>query len=557
MPQNYRATLESYVSVLRQTLQPGAKARESVIVTEHGGYRLDMRRATVDLDEFDQLVRSAERLEPSAALATLNQALQLTRGQPFEDEPYADWAESPRSTYQLRQVQALIDAGRLALLTGETSAALSLADRAIALNPLAEAAYQVQMTAYYSMWRQEEALEAFARCRRLLAEELGVDPINETVALHLAILRHEDVAALLPGAPEVFIEPAQAPEQQPQQAPQQLGLLGRDQELGQLTAAIQQSLQNQFKLVLITGSSGMGKTQLAEAVAATSTVPVGSNRCSDLESELPFLAISLALQPVLESMPGRATPLLEDLLQRAEARPFDEFARIRTLEQLAQVVRESSAFVLMLDDVHWADAETIASLSYLRRRCPQSPVTIVLTCDRSRLRREELRRLQPDLRIDLDVLPPDAVLPLGEEVYEATGGHPLFINSWLEARRSGRQESFTAAVRDRVVTECWDLGPQAYRLVTVASVLDQPFDITTLASLVGTRPDDIAEELERLEERDLLRVAGSSFAFRHPPIRAILQETMSPARRFLLQQQAQALAAGTPRRRATDLERRA
>src|SRR3954470_8802134 len=53
MPQNYRATLESYVSVLRQTLQPGAKARESVIVTEHGGYRLDMRRATVDLDEFD------------------------------------------------------------------------------------------------------------------------------------------------------------------------------------------------------------------------------------------------------------------------------------------------------------------------------------------------------------------------------------------------------------------------------------------------------------------------------------------------------------------------
>src|SRR3954469_14963552 len=87
LPQNYRATLESYISVLRQLLQPGAKARDSVIVTEHGGYRLDAARMAVDFDELYQLLRSAEAMEPSVAVGTLNRALGLGGGHRFEEEP--------------------------------------------------------------------------------------------------------------------------------------------------------------------------------------------------------------------------------------------------------------------------------------------------------------------------------------------------------------------------------------------------------------------------------------------------------------------------------------
>ena len=202
VPASYPATLETYVSVLRQALDPGGTPRESVVRTEPGGYQLDLTRVEVDLDEFDAAVAQASGAEPLVALQALLRALELVRGRVLEDEPYAAWAAAERARYTDRQVQALVGAGRLALLTGDPAQALDLGERAVALNPLAEAAYQVQMTAAYSLFRQDEALAAFERCRRLLAEELGVDPLDETVALHLSILRHEDVASLVPTQPQ-------------------------------------------------------------------------------------------------------------------------------------------------------------------------------------------------------------------------------------------------------------------------------------------------------------------------------------------------------------------
>src|SRR3954464_5858605 len=109
MPRAYAATLETYVSVLRQILQPGIRARESVIVTEHGGYRLDRERVEVDLDVFDSLIERTAGAEPHVALSMLNEALQLARGQVLEDELYVDWALHARTVYEQRRVLALTD----------------------------------------------------------------------------------------------------------------------------------------------------------------------------------------------------------------------------------------------------------------------------------------------------------------------------------------------------------------------------------------------------------------------------------------------------------------
>ncbi len=125
LPQNYLATLETYVSVLRQVLEPGVRAKDSVIVTERGGYRLDVERTTVDLEEFDRIVKSAAGQQPVAALEILNTALRLVRGPVLADEPYSGWAEQLRAAYQQKHVQVLVDAGRLSLITGEATAALA------------------------------------------------------------------------------------------------------------------------------------------------------------------------------------------------------------------------------------------------------------------------------------------------------------------------------------------------------------------------------------------------------------------------------------------------
>ncbi len=547
LPQNHAATLETYVSVLRRTVQPGVRAAESVIVTEPGGYRLDAGRVEVDLDVFDGLVGAAVGAEPLVALAGLNRALGLVRGMVLEDEAYSEWAEPVRSQYQQRLVQVLIDAGRLSLLTGETAAALVLAERAVALNPLAEAGYQVLMTAYYSLWRQEEALAAFDRCRRLLADELGVDPLDQTVALHLAILRHSDVAALMPWAPEAA--PARP-------ATGGVPFVGREAELVELESAVASGLGGGgFTLVLVSGERGIGKTRLVDVVAASVGVAVGSNRCSDLEQGLPYLALALALRPLFGAGAEAGLPVLDDLLERAEQeRHFDQFARMRVMERLATALGQAAPAMLLFDDVQWADTDTLTTLGYLRRRCAALPIVVVMTCDRAGLAGEALRSLRPDVRIDLDVLEPSAVKALGDEdLYPATGGHPLFVAGYLEARRRGLTDTFPPDLRERVLTQCWDLGPQAYRLLSVASALDQPVAPVLLASLVGTDLHGIAEELDRLVEARLLVTVGQTFTFRHPGVGHILSETLSPARRFLLNQRAATLTSTQPRRRATDL----
>jgi DNA-binding SARP family transcriptional activator len=290
LPQNYLATLETYVSVLRQTLDPGRRARDSVVVTERSGYRLDAQRVTVDLDEFDRLIRDAAEQDLPAALDTMNCALALVRGEVLEDEGYASWADQVRSTYLSKQVHVLVNAGRLSITVGEAAAALRLAQRAVELDPFAEPAYQVLMSASYAMGRQDDALRAYDRFQKLLADELGADPMDETVALHLAILRHQDVSALMPRTPR---ESPRAPQEA---RPAAGSLLGRHEEMRRLEDGVAQALEGRFTLMLVVGDSGSGKTHLIDELSARVSVPVGRNRCSDLEAQLPYVALSLALR---------------------------------------------------------------------------------------------------------------------------------------------------------------------------------------------------------------------------------------------------------------------
>jgi DNA-binding SARP family transcriptional activator len=550
LPQNHLATLETYASVLRQTLEPGVRARDSIVVTERGGYRLDHTRVTIDLDEFDRTLARVSAAEPTEALRLLQDALELVRGQVLEDEPYADWAEETRNTYRLRHVQALIDAGRLSLLTGDAVGALRYAEDAVAINPLAEAAYQVQMTAAYLTWRQEEALQAFDRCRRLLADELGVDPLDETVALHMAILRHEDVASTMPRLPAMPTGQSRLVPEQPTVA----RILDREDELGRLEQVARRAASGQFSLVLVVGESGIGKTTLVQELARRLNLPMGYNRCSDLESELPYVALALALRSVLPATDVPGIPILGGLLRDVdESRPYDNLTQIRAMERLAELLAQQPPLLLILDDVQWADAQSITMLGYLRRRCAEAPVTVIVTSSREGLAREALRTLTPDLRIDLDVLPPEALEPLGDpELHHLTGGHPLFVDAWRSARELGLAEDFTPAVRERVVTRAWDYGPQAYRLATIIAVLEPPVSLETLAALVGAPADDLVDELDLLVQRRVLVATGDGYRFRHAPERQILAGTMSPVRQKMLLQRAAADRDGPPRRRSSD-----
>ena len=87
---------------------------------------------------------------------------------------------------------------------------------------------------------------------------------------------------------------------------------------------------------------------------------------------------------------------------------------------------------------------------------------------------------------------------------------------------------------EALLAQCRAEGPRAFRLLTAASVLDQPFDPEPLADLLDTNPTELTEELERLCERRILRIDGLHFRFRYDLVRQALRETISPARERLL-----------------------
>lgn len=524
-PRNHAAALETYVSVLRRTLRRLPGASGAAVITEPGGYRLGPDGVEVDLDLFDAAVREAAGAAPTAALASLQLALSLVRGEVLEGAPEVPWVTGLRETYRDRHVEALVDAGRLSLVTGDAVGALDLARRATALAPLSEPSYQVLMTAAYALGRQAEALEAFDRCRRLLADELGSDPLDQTVALHLAILRHEAVAELVPGQRTVVRSPsAVLVDTTPP------GLLGREQEVDALVAAVRRAQEGRFTVAVVSGSTGMGKTRLVEQALAVAGVRVAANRCSDLESGVPLLALTLALAGVPAT---GATPLpgVQALLEHGERPPTGGIAQLALLERFVAGLEGVEPVALWLDDVQWADHDSLTALEYLQRRSPHLPVCVVLTCDRSRPAVELVRRLRVDLRLDLRPLTRACVDTLGHEaLFAETAGHPLFVDGWLRARRAGLEQPYPADLCERALMQCWDAGPQAYRLLGLAAALDgQSFPAQGLADLADLPLAEVLGDLDRLFDLGLLASSGTDLRFGTPALRTVLLGALSPA----------------------------
>lgn len=536
LPQNVSGTLESYVSIMRRRLGP-----DKLVETTPGGYRFVIEHADVDLDRFDDLVRRAAGAGPRAARRHLEQAIALVRGDVVEDEPYASWAETERLVYRGRVVQAHLDAAEAALACRDGNAAVALAERALERDPLSEQAYRTLMLASYAVGRQDGALRAFDRCQRMLADELGVAPMQETRTLFLRIHAQAPLAELLP-APAWDGLPAAIDLQAPR-----VPLVGRGQELDALASAVTGSLGGAYALVMVEAGAGMGKSRLLDEVVArlgegreagsggvgeAGAVRVGRARCSSLERELPLVPLAMALRSALPAdAPDPLARVLSELSPEA-----GEAGRIRALEVLAELAGGNGPTVLVLDELHWADPSTITALCYLRHRCARARLAVVAAVDPGQVGPgHPVSWLEPDVRLRLGPLSRSVVDALGRPgLYERTGGHPLLTAECLEAEANGRADDVLIALGPWVLEQSQSAGPLAHRLLVTAAVLGRPFCPEELTSVVDGPPAELAAELDRLCERGLLRVEGAGFDFRFELVREVLANSVSPARRRLV-----------------------
>jgi DNA-binding SARP family transcriptional activator len=530
-PQNTAGSLQTFVSALRRHLTHDRERARELVVTEAQAYRFATGLVDFDLDRFDGLVERSAGEPTRMARHSLEQALALVRGDLLEDEPYAVWAQDLRGTYQGRVLGAHLDAADAALAELDYADALAHADAAAALDRFSERAQRTAMLALYALGRQHEALQVWRRFRALIDGELGLEPSAQTRALQTAILRQEDVRALLPRP----IERAQR-----DAGERSVRLLGRAGELGTLERAARQALGGSFALLLIEAEAGLGKTRLLHELATRlAGVRVGRASCSELERHLPYVPLAAALRDALTraELSGQHRAALRKIVpELTPPDPPAEFAEIDVLEALVGVLADHAPLVLVLDDLQWADPATITALSYLQRRGAAIAAALVTAVRTEDAPAGHLaRRLRPDTTVRLNPLTAAELAPLAvPDLHESTGGSPRFV---AEAVTSGSHGELPATLAETVLARCRSEGDASYRVLLAASTLAQPFAPEPLAALLRADPAELTEELERLCERRILRIDGPRFRFRYGLVREVLLASLSPARRRLLRHQ--------------------
>lgn len=295
LPHDTANGVHQLVSYLRRALGPGGKDR---LVTTSVGYRLDAADEEVDVWVFDRLAQQALRdvgvgSEEAAqrALATADEAAALWRGDPYPESSAHEWATGEINRVKERYLQlqetrldALLQLGRHREVVLE---AQSLA----AAHPLRERFHAQRALALHRSDRQGEALDVLRAVRRVLADELGLDPGRPLQALEQQILRRDPAlagpaaadratssspTASTPGSRDVATATFPAPGPPPRPPV----LIGRDEDLEQVTRRLEPGAT-----VTLTGPAGIGKTALVRAVAhARQDEPVWSVDLADVDS---------------------------------------------------------------------------------------------------------------------------------------------------------------------------------------------------------------------------------------------------------------------------------
>ncbi|MFF8728063.1 BTAD domain-containing putative transcriptional regulator [Streptomyces sp. NPDC015171] len=516
-PSQALAAVRTYASRLRKVLGPG------VLVSESGGYAVrGLREGALDVSAAQDLTTEAEKTRGAGDLgharALLNQALAHWDGEPLAGVPgpYAEAQRARLEEWRLGLLESRLD---LDLEQGCHAEAVSELTALTAAHPLRERLRELLMLALYRSGRQAEALAVYADTRRLLAEELGVDPRPGLRELQQRILQ-ADPALAEPSAP--VAEPAVAPVR-PAQLPASVpDFTGRSAFVSELSAVLSSASEAEGRVMAVSalaGIGGVGKTTLAVHVAhrARPSFPDGQLYV-DLQGAGPRPAEpETVLGSFLRALGTADSAIPDSLAERAA---------------LYRSVLDGRRVLVLLDNAK--DAAQVRPLLPGTEGC-----AALVT---SRVRMLDLAGAH---LVDLDVMSPDEALALftrivGEErvaaereaaldVVAACGFLPLAIRiaaSRLAARRTWTVSVLAAKLADErrrldelqagdlAVKATFELGygqlepaqARAFRLLGLADGPDM--SLAAAAAVLDVPVEETEDLLESLVDTSLLESAA-------------------------------------------------
>ncbi|WP_369183237.1 BTAD domain-containing putative transcriptional regulator [Streptomyces sp. Y1] len=267
------AALRTYVSRLRSVIDPRREIRRpsEVLVSIADGYALRIPNDALDLTVFERLSADAAAARTSGdrheAHRLLAEALQLFSGRPLTGVP-GPYADAQRARLAERQVAASEELCAAALDIGLHAEVVGELNNLTAEHPLRERPRELLMLALYRCGRQAEALGVYTDTRKLLIDELGVEPGAGLSTMHTRILA-ADPKLVLPAAPApVLREDGPTAPPVPAQLPADvLDFSGRAELVDDLSAVLQNATGQAVVVTSLAGIGGVGKTTLAVHVA--------------------------------------------------------------------------------------------------------------------------------------------------------------------------------------------------------------------------------------------------------------------------------------------------
>ncbi|MER8084029.1 BTAD domain-containing putative transcriptional regulator [Streptomyces sp. NPDC058316] len=511
-PSQALAAVRTYASRLRKVLDP------QTLVSAAGGYAIRTRNDALDLTIAQELVAGAEKAraggDRAQARGLFSKALGLWDGETLASVPgpYAENQRTRLEEWRLQLTETRLD---LDLEVGCHAEAVSELTALTAAHPLRERLRELLMIALYRSGRQAEALAVYADTRRLLADELGVDPRPELSQLQQRILQADEELARPADEPAPAPAPLR-PAQLPATVPDFTGRASFVRELGDRLATAEGSV---MAVSALAGIGGVGKTTLAVHVAhqARQHFPDGQLYVDLQGAGARAAEPETVLGAFLRAL-GTADSAIPDSLDERAA--------------LYRSTLDGRRILVLLDNAH--DAAQIRPL------LPGTAGCAALVT--SRVRMVDLAGAH---LVDLDVMSPEEALQLftrivGEEridsereaaldVVAACGFLPLAIRiaaSRLAARRTWTVSVLAAKLADErrrldelqagdlAVKATFELGygqlepaqARAFRLLGLADGPD--ISLTAAAALLNLEAHVAEDLLEALVDTSLLESAA-------------------------------------------------
>lgn len=502
----------------------------------------------LDVDEF---------AEASGDGARLSEAIDLYRGD-LLPEIYDEWLDSIRERYRNAYLRCLSERISQARRNGDLPLAIETARNLLAADPWREDVLRRMVALRYESGDGAGALREYAEFAERLRTEMHAEPMLETAALAERIAR-----GLAPATADTDDERSAIDVGSPI-----LPFVGRRNEMNLLLETWTHATRGRGACAFIGGEPGIGKSRLALEFAHAvedrgGRVLVGASSAPEAipyESIVDALRSALALLAALK--PSIALASVAALLPELHARvalpdlpKLDaESERIRLFESLFRCINELAGprpVLLVLEDLHSAQAGSIDLLNFLLRRIAGARVMIVATYrEEEATRTHAFHRLRRDARTaggalnislgqlsvnDVDELRaavPDVGDRSAEKLIAASNGNPLFLSQLVVDAREGEPTAPSASLQAVVERRVDKLSDSARSAAEIAACIGERFSRDALREVSAWSDAAITQALDELLDRRVIREAAGrgllEYAFMHQLMHEIVTQSVPP-----------------------------